>query len=165
MKRSAGVSCESVISDMPFKLSNVNGNLNQIYYRHSMLDNRIFVWEHNVKIITTSCPGNTYHITGPCWRETTGGHPSQRARIRSFYVFVVISPKRLLHKQLPVISDIMTPMWRLRPVVQIHNASVPHPTIHHLVIKWAYVCAFLLQNGELCGICLMHCGICAMSLL
>ena len=43
-----------------------------------------------------------------------------------------------------------------------HNAPVPYPTVHHFVTE---MCTFLLQNGTLWDICLMHCGICEMGLL
>ena len=43
-----------------------------------------------------------------------------------------------------------------------HNAPVPYPTMHHFVTE---MYTFLLQNGALCDIQLMHCGICEMDLL
>ena len=36
-----------------------------------------------------------------------------------------------------------------------HNASVLYPTMHHFVTE---MCPFLLQNGTLCDISMMHCG-------
>ena len=41
-----------------------------------------------------------------------------------------------------------------------HNAPVPYPKIHHSVVT-----GFLLQNGAIWGVCLMHNGICEMVLL
>ena len=43
-----------------------------------------------------------------------------------------------------------------------HNAPVPYPTMHHF---GTYKCTFLLQNGALWDVCLMHCSICVMDLL
>ena len=43
----------------------------------------------------------------------------------------------------------------------MHHA-VPYPTIHHFVTE---MCTFLLQNGALRDIYVMHCGICSMDLL
>ena len=47
------------------------------------------------------------------------------------------------------------------PSHKSQNASVPYPTMHHFVTE---ICTFLLQNGALWDICLMHCGICEMDL-
>ena len=52
--------------------------------------------------------------------------------------------------------------WSNIPVIQIQNCTVPNPTMHHFV-TYAHVCTFLLQNGALWDICLMHCGICNSS--
>ena len=43
-----------------------------------------------------------------------------------------------------------------------HNAPVPHPTMHHFLTE---MCIFLLQNGALWDIFVIHCGICEMVLL
>ena len=48
------------------------------------------------------------------------------------------------------------------PSHKSQNASVPYPTMHHFVTE---MCKFLLQNGVLWDICLMHCGICEMGSL
>ena len=37
-----------------------------------------------------------------------------------------------------------------------HDASVPYPTMHHFVTE---MCTFLLENGALWDVCLMHYGI------
>ena len=42
-----------------------------------------------------------------------------------------------------------------------HNAPVPYPTMHHFVTE---MYTFLLQNGALLDIFLMHCGICEIGL-
>ena len=46
-----------------------------------------------------------------------------------------------------------------------HNAPLPYPTMNHFVTEYANMCTFLLQNGALWDICLMHCGICTIGLL
>ena len=43
-----------------------------------------------------------------------------------------------------------------------HNAPVPYPTMHHFVTE---MCIFLLQNGALWDIHVMHCRIYEMGLL
>ena len=40
-----------------------------------------------------------------------------------------------------------------------HNEPVPYRTMHHFVTE---MCVFLLQNGALWDIYLVHCGICGM---
>ena len=43
-----------------------------------------------------------------------------------------------------------------------HIAPVPYLIMHHFVTE---MCTFLLQNGALWDVCLMHCGICEIGLL
>ena len=43
-----------------------------------------------------------------------------------------------------------------------HDAPVPYYTMHHFVTE---MCTFLVQNGALWDVCLMHCGICDLGLL
>ena len=45
-----------------------------------------------------------------------------------------------------------------------HNAPVPYPTMHHFVTEMC-ACIFLLQNGALWDIFLLHGEICEMGLL
>ena len=45
-----------------------------------------------------------------------------------------------------------------------HNAPFQYPTMHHFVTEMC-MCTFLLQNGALWDICLMHHGICEMGLI
>ena len=49
--------------------------------------------------------------------------------------------------------------------LQIPQCTSPiwYPTMHHFVTEMSHVCTFLLQNGALWDICLMHCGICEMG--
>ena len=58
----------------------------------------------------------------------------------------VVCVHRLLYKQLLVIWDILIVMWP-----PSHNAPFCNRNVH--------MCTFLLQNGALWDICLMHCGI------
>ena len=56
-----------------------------------------------------------------------------------------------------------TPQWckTINLSHKSHNALVLYPTMHHFVTE---MCTFLLQNGALWDICLMHCGIREISL-
>ena len=47
------------------------------------------------------------------------------------------------------------------PISQIHNASGKYPTMHHFVTE---MCTFLLQNGALLDMEMVHYGICATGL-
>ena len=53
-------------------------------------------------------------------------------------------------------------MNSIDPSHEPHNAFDKYPTMHHLVTE---MCTFLLQNGALWGVELVHYGICATSLL
>ena len=57
--------------------------------------------------------------------------------------------------------------WTIDSSNKTHNAPITYHTMHHFVTKMRthVVCTFLLQNGALWVICLMHCGICEMGLL
>ena len=47
-----------------------------------------------------------------------------------------------------------------------HKAHIPYPTMQHSVTEMCTrVSTFLLQNGALWDMCLMHCGICGVGLL
>ena len=63
---------------------------------------------------------------------------------------------------------------RIDPSHNSHNALDKHPTMHHFVKEMctctcvcahAHVCTFLLQNGALWDMGLVHCGICSTTLL
>ena len=53
-------------------------------------------------------------------------------------------------------------MITVDPLHKSQNAPVPCPTMHHFVTEMR---TFLLQNGALWDVCLMHCGIFEMGLL
>ena len=56
---------------------------------------------------------------------------------------------------------------------KFHDASIPYPTMHHFVTEictcvhisvTTEMCTFLLQNGTVWVICVMHYGVCEMGL-
>ena len=57
--------------------------------------------------------------------------------------------------------------WTIDSSNKSHNAPIIYHMMHHFVTEMCthVMCTFLLQNGALWVICLMHCGICEMDLL
>ena len=96
----------------------------------------------------------SYHITASLWYKS------------SICINEYSTKDTFLHNWWPdepfELTDIAFQQWTklLKQLHKSHNAPVSYLTMHHFVTE---MCTFLLQNGALWDMRLVHCGICGVG--